>query len=65
LPSHEQLETLYELVMFGDMSQVTEWADKLAAGDATLTAFAAQVRHHAANYEDELLLAMVKQALGC
>jgi len=53
------------LVMFGDMSQVTEWADKLAAGDATLTAFAALVRQHAANYEDEAILAMVKQALGC
>jgi len=64
LPSHEQLETLYELVMFGDMSQVTEWADKLAAGDATMTAFAALVRQHAANYEDEAILAMVKQALG-
>jgi len=64
LPSHEQLETLYELVMFGDMKQVTEWVDKLVGQDATMAAFAAKVRQYATNYEDEAILAMIKQALG-
>jgi signal transduction histidine kinase/CheY-like chemotaxis protein len=63
LPSPEQLETLYDLAMFGDMERVARWADELELQDATMTAFAVKVRHYAANYEDELILTMVKQAL--
>jgi CheY-like chemotaxis protein len=63
-PSRKQLEILHELVMFGDMSQVQAWADKLEMEDVTLTAFAVQVRQYAANYEDELLLTLVNQTLA-
>ena len=64
VPADDRLDELYELVMFGDMSRVQQWANDLGRQDGRYAAFAQRVHQLADNYEDEPLLKLIKSLKG-
>jgi hypothetical protein len=60
-PSDEELDCLYHLAMSGDMDGIRHQADQLEHQDQRYHPFAAKLREYARNFQDDLLLAFVKQ----
>jgi len=60
-PPPEELETLYDLAMGGDMDEILEYAIQLEQQDASLAPFALRLREFAQNFQDEEMLQFVKQ----
>jgi CheY-like chemotaxis protein len=58
-PPHAELLRLYEAAKVGNMRRIRELADDIAAGDATVGAFAARLRELADAYDSKALVAFV------
>jgi len=60
-PSQDTLTVLTELARRGNMIGLGQQADQLEARDEQLAPFAYKLRHLAKNFEDEQILALIKQ----
>jgi CheY-like chemotaxis protein len=58
-PPHAELLRLYEAAKVGNMRRIRELADDIAAGNATVGAFAARLRELADAYDSKALVAFV------
>jgi len=63
-PPPEEMDVLYELLMLGNLSGLQERADTLERLDAKFRPFARKLSQLAAAYQDDQLLAFVKQYRG-
>jgi signal transduction histidine kinase/CheY-like chemotaxis protein len=62
VPPHE-MENLHRLARLGDMREITQWAERIAALDARYGAFAAQLCELAKRYQSKAILQFVEQHL--
>lgn len=60
-PPPEELETLYDLALGGDMDDILEYAARLEQYDPSLMPFARKLREFAQNFQDEEMLLFVTQ----
>jgi hypothetical protein len=60
-PPDEELDLLDHLAMSGDMDGIRHQAERLENQDQCYHPFAAKLREFARNFQDDLLLAFVKQ----
>ncbi len=63
-PTDEEINHLFELAMMGDMIGLENRASDLEAMDASLAPFAAELRQMAKNFEEEQVLAFIKQFMS-
>lgn len=59
-PPRHELEVLYELTMFGNLERVQEQARYLEGTDPKYAPFARRIRQFARHFEDEPILALLK-----
>lgn len=60
-PTDDEVNHLFELAMMGDMIGLEARAGNLEARDASLVPFATELRQMAKNFEEERVLAFIKQ----
>ncbi len=63
-PPPEELETLLELAMFGNMQKIVTWTEHITVKDGKYAPFAYRIRDLAKSYEDREILTMVKHYLA-
>jgi CheY-like chemotaxis protein len=63
-PPPEEMDVLYDLLMLGNLSGIRERADRLEHLDSKFQPFARKLSQLARTYQDEQLLAFVKQYRG-
>ncbi len=63
-PPPDELDALYELARFGSMDMIGQRAVHLEDLDEKYVPFARKLRAYAEDFEDERILAMVKQFMG-
>jgi signal transduction histidine kinase/ligand-binding sensor domain-containing protein/DNA-binding NarL/FixJ family response regulator len=64
VPSHEELQALYELARLGKTRRIEERVARLAGADQRYAPFARQVRELAAAFEDRQIAALLERLLA-
>jgi PAS domain S-box-containing protein len=64
LPPVEELQTLHHLAQLGNMRDIIQYADRIAASDSRYQAFSEHLRRMAEGYQSKAILAFVEEHLN-